>query len=450
MTSTFSDLSALAIIYGGLALVLEEFFNSKKVIDLSFFNFENAITAAYFADKDFNILRVNKNFRNFFPALGNLQGVQFPEVLKALDVPDKVLQQFMKTIEEKGRVLLPRLEIEQNGEFKVYSLLSTTTNSPDFSFLRGIQGQFVDRTNEDNLRKEKENLIQEQLRNQGLIKQKSERLEEISKRLASYLSPQVYNSIFEESGESTKKHKRKNLTVFFSDIVRFTDMSDTLEPELLAKLVNNYLSEMTNIAIEFGGTIDKFIGDAVMVFFGDPESDGDRQDALNCAKMALRMQQRVLDLQDYWKSLGISEEIQVRMGISTGYCTVGDFGSQQRLDYTAFGSPVNLAARLESLALPGEIVVSEQTCELISGDIDCTPYQTVTPKGFSRPINTYTISQDGSVDAAKHPSKYKKLGNRVSIDIFDTSDINAAIMELKEIEQEFERLLKKTENVSSE
>lgn len=429
-------------------MVLEEFFNSKKVIDLSFFNFENAITAAYFADKDFNVLRVNKNFRNFFPALGNLQGVHFPEILKALGVSEDILQEFLKTMKENGRVLLPRLEIKQNGAVKVYSLLSTTTNSSDFSFLQGIQGQFVDRTTEDNLRKEKEKLTEERLRNQELIKQKSERLEEISKRLASYLSPQVYNSIFEDSGENTKIHKRKNLTVFFSDIVRFTDMSDTLEPELLAKLVNNYLSEMTNIAIEFGGTIDKFIGDAVMVFFGDPESDGDRQDALNCAKMALRMQQRISELQDYWKSLGIGEEIQVRMGISTGYCTVGDFGSQQRLDYTAFGSPVNLAARLESLALPREIVVSQQTFELISGDIDCIPFNTVTPKGFSRPINTYTISQDALSVEAKHYSKYKKLGNRVSIDIFDTSDINAAILELKEIEQEFERLLKDTDTAS--
>ena len=431
-------------------MVLEEFFNSKKVVDLSFFNFENAITAAYFADKDFNVLRVNKNFRNFFPALGNLQGVHFPEVLKALGVPSDVQGEFIKTIEENGRVLLPRLEIEQNGEVRVYSLLSTTTNSPDFSFLQGIQGQFVDRTTEDNLRKEKEKLIKEQLRNQELIKQKSERLEEISKRLASYLSPQVYNSIFENSGENTKKHKRKNLTVFFSDIVRFTDLSDTLEPELLAKLVNNYLSEMTNIAIEFGGTIDKFIGDAVMVFFGDPESDGDHQDALNCAKMALRMQQRVFELQDYWKNLGIGEEIQVRMGISTGYCTVGDFGSQQRLDYTAFGSPVNLAARLESLASPSEIVVSEQTFELISGDINCIPYQTVTPKGFSRPINTYVIAKDDLSDRTQQSSKYKKLGNRVSIDIFDTSDINAAIMELKEIEQEFEKLLKNTDSSATD
>mgnify|MGYP001157493977 FL=1 len=429
---------------------LEEYFNSNKVIDLSFFNFQNAITAAYFADKDFKILRVNNNFCNFFPALGNLQGVYFPEVLKVLGVPDNVLQEFMKAMDDNGRVLLPKVEIEQNGETKVYSLLSTTTSNPDFPYLQGIQGQFVDRTNEDNLRKEKEKLIQEQLRNQELIKKKSERLEEISKRLASYLSPQVYKSIFEDSRENTKQHKRKNLNVFFSDIVRFTDMSDTLEPQLLAKLVNNYLSEMTNIAIEFGGTIDKFIGDAVMVFFGDPESDGDRQDAISCVGMALRMQQRISELQDYWKSLGIGNEIQVRMGIATGYCTVGDFGSEQRRDYTAFGSAVNLAARLESLALPGEILVSEQTYELVLRDINCTTYKTVTPKGFSRPINTYTVQQDTLSDASKYPPKYKKLGNRVSIDIFDTTDINAAIVELKEIEQELERLFKDTENTSSD
>ena len=161
--------------------------------------------------------------------------------------------------------------------------------------------------------------------------------------------------------------------------------------------------------------------------------------------MAIRMQQRISELQDYWKNLGISEAIQVRMGISTGYCTVGDFGSQQRLDYTAFGSPVNLAARLETLALPSEIVVSQQTFELIADEIDCNPYDTVTPKGFSRPINTYTISNYALPIEKKHSSQYKKLGNRVSIDIFDTSDINAAIKELKEIEKEFENLLKNTD-----
>ena len=422
-------------------MVLEEFFNANKVIDLSFFNFQNAITAAYFANEDYNVIRTNQNFKQFFPALGNLQGVYFPEILKALEVEQIYIDEFVNKLEKDGKVLIPRLEIQQGDEVKVFSLLSTKTESPDFSFLRGIQGQFVDRTNEDKLRQEKEKLVLEQLKNQEIIRQKSERLEDISKRLASYLSPQVYDSIFQSNGDLSKKHQRKNLTVFFSDIVSFTELSDTLEPELLAKLVNNYLSEMTNIAIECGGTIDKFIGDAVMVFFGDPQTLGERQDALACVEMATKMQRRIEDLQTYWKKIGIKNGMQVRMGISTGYCTVGDFGSQQRLDYTAFGSPVNLAARLEAMAPATKIIISEQTYDLISDQVKCEPFKEITPKGFSRPVNTFCISDDNLKSKVSEQGQFKRLGSRVSIDIFDTSDIRAAIAELKEIEREFESLL---------
>ena len=424
-------------------MVLEDFFNSNKVIDLSFFNFENAITAAYFADSEYKVLRTNQNFKQFFPALGNLHGVYFPEILDALDVDKKYIDEFIETIEKNGRVLIPRLEIIQGDDDRVFSLLSTKTKSTNFSFLRGVQGQFVDRTQEDKLRREKDHLVEEQLKNQNIIKQKSERLEEISKRLASYLSPQVYDSIFQSNGTISKKHQRKNLTVFFSDIVSFTELSDTLEPEVLASLINNYLSEMTNIAIECGGTIDKFIGDAVMVFFGDPQSNGEHQDALACVEMAAKMQTRVAELQTYWKSLGIRDGMQVRMGISSGYCTVGDFGSQQRLDYTAFGSPVNLAARLESLAPANSIVISEATQELVDGQVESEIYKEVTPKGFSKPLNTFILTDHNLKLRAQAATKFKKQGNRVSIDIFDTSDIRAAIAELKEIELEFERLIDK-------
>ena len=421
-------------------MVLEEFFNANKVLDLSFFNFQNAITAAYFADGDYNVMRVNQNFKSFFPALGDLTGVYFPEVLEALNVERSLIDQFIKSIESDGRVLIPRLEIVQGDERRVFSLLSTQTNSSDFSFLRGIQGQFVDRTAEDDLRQEKERLVQEQLNNQDIIKQKSERLEEISKRLASYLSPQVFDSIFNSDGAVSKKHQRKNLTVFFSDIVGFTDLSDTLEPELLATLINNYLSEMTNIAIEFGGTIDKFIGDAVMVFFGDPHTKGEKEDALACVEMAAKMQTRIGELQAYWKKLGIKQPMQVRMGVSTGYCTVGDFGSPQRLDYTAFGSPVNLAARLQSLAPAGKILVSDATQTLVGSDIDSALHETITPKGFARPVETFILTNHTLKSRSSGATKFHKLGNRVAIDIFDTSDIRAAIAELKEIEIEFERL----------
>ena len=93
------------------------------------------------------------------------------------------------------------------------------------------------------------------------------RLEEISKRWASYLSPQIFDRIFSSGTTVSEKHRQKYLTVFFSDIVSFTDLSVTLEPELLATLINNYLSQMTNIAIKYGGTIDKFTGDAALIFF---------------------------------------------------------------------------------------------------------------------------------------------------------------------------------------
>ena len=421
-------------------MVLEEFFNANKVLDLSFFNFQNAITAAYFADSDYKITRVNQNFKQFFPALGELQGVYFPEVLEALNLDKTLIDQFINDMKTDGHVLIPRLEILQKGELRIFSLLSTQTTSPDFSFLHGVQGQFVDRTAEDQLRQEKELLLQEQLKNQDIIKQKSERLEEISKRLASYLSPQVFESIFYSEDAPSKRHQRKNLTVFFSDIVNFTDLSDTLEPELLATVINNYLSEMTNIAIEYGGTIDKFIGDAVMVFFGDPETNGEREDALACVEMAARMQSRIVELQSYWKKLGIKDSMQVRMGISTGFCTVGDFGSTQRLDYTAFGSPVNLAARLQDLAPAGGILISDATQSLIGDDVDSESYQTITPKGFARAVDTFILTSHDLKTRVGNSLKFQKLGSRVSIDIFDTSDIRAAIAELKEIELEFEQL----------
>ena len=116
---------------------------------------------------------------------------------------------------------------------------------------------------------------------------------------------------------------------------------------------------------EFGGTIDKFIGDAVLVFFGDPESMGDAEDALRCVEMAVQMQERVKSLQSYWKKIGVSNGLKVRMGIATGYCTVGNFGSDQRLDYTVLGSPVNLAARLQGLAEPETVLVDQNTYALI-------------------------------------------------------------------------------------
>ena len=126
----------------------EQFFNQKSIVDLSFFNFRNAITAAYFANKDFEIQRTNDNFRAFFPLLGNGSKVSMLDVLEQLGVPGVQIDTYRTELLENGSVLLPKVEISANGEDRIYSLLSTFTQDADFSYLNGIQGQFVDRTAE--------------------------------------------------------------------------------------------------------------------------------------------------------------------------------------------------------------------------------------------------------------------------------------------------------------
>jgi adenylate cyclase len=418
---------------------VQDFFNQEKVIDLSFFNFENAITAAYYANDKLEVQKVNKNFVNFFPVLGNITNVYFPDVLEQLGVPKEQISQFQSELDKNGKVLIPQILINIDGEERIFSLLSAKTKSENFDYLNGVQGQFVDRTAEWELRKEREKLYEQSKIDNQIIEEKSAQLENLATRLAKYLSPQIYKSIFEEKQEVKSVHSRKNLTIFFSDIIQFTDLTDTMEPEKLAKVINSYLSEMTTIAVKSGGTIDKFIGDAIMVFFGDPETEGEVQDALKCVEMAILMRQRVEELQKHWKKMGVTNGLGIRMGISTGFCTVGNFGSDLRLDYTVLGSPVNLAARLQSAAERNGILIDENTNNLINDVVQTEKNNTITPKGFVRPIDTFILKDFKS---QSHKDKRKMLshsGERVEINVTDSSDIRAAIEELKNIQEKFEK-----------
>ena len=418
---------------------IQDFFNQEKVIDLSFFNFENAITAAYYANDKLEVQKVNKNFVNFFPVLGNITNVYFPDVLVQLGVPEEQISQFQSELDKNGKVLIPQILINIDGEERIFSLLSAKTRSENFDYLNGVQGQFVDRTAEWELRKEREKLYEKSKIDNQIIEEKSAQLENLATRLAKYLSPQIYKSIFEDKQEVKSVHSRKNLTIFFSDIIKFTDLTDTMEPEKLAKVINSYLSEMTTIAVKSGGTIDKFIGDAIMVFFGDPETEGEVQDALKCVEMAILMRQRVEELQKHWKKMGVTNGLGIRMGISTGFCTVGNFGSDLRLDYTVLGSPVNLAARLQSAAERNGILIDENTNNLINDFVQTEKNNTITPKGFVRPIDTFILKDFKS---QSHKDKRKMLshsGERIEINVIDSSDIRAAIEELKNIQEKFEK-----------
>jgi len=224
------------------------------------------------------------------------------------------------------------------------------------------------------------------------IKLRNIELEAISSKLAKYLSPQLYRSIFSGQQAVHIQSQRKRLTVFFSDIVGFTHTTDTMESEELTTLLNDYLNEMSKIALKYGGTIDKFIGDAIMIFFGDPESRGEQEDALACVSMAIAMRDRLKDLQQIWEQeKGFTQPFKIRIGIATGYCTVGNFGSEERMDYTIIGGYVNLASRLEQHAKPDQILISHETYALIKKQIYCQAQDSIQVKGISQAVKTYQV-----------------------------------------------------------
>ena len=228
---------------------------------------------------------------------------------------------------------------------------------------------------------------------------KNEQLQGLSNKLAKYLSRQVYTNIFEGKRDVKIESYRKKLTIFFSDIEGFTELTERVESEVLTSVLNKYLNEMSKIAVEHGGTIDKYIGDAIMIFFGDPESLGEKEDAIACVKMAIDMNRRLQEMRREWDVLGISTPLTIRMGVNTGFCTVGNFGSEERLDYTIVGGAVNLANRLESAAESNEILISEDTFSLVKDVIKCKARGQVKVKGFAYPVNTYVVI--GEVDKLK-------------------------------------------------
>ena len=221
---------------------------------------------------------------------------------------------------------------------------------------------------------------------------KTQQMEDVSGQLAKYLSPQIYESIFSGKQNVEVKSYRKKISVFFSDIVNFTVISDKLESEELTALLNFYLNEMSQIALKHGATIDKYIGDAIMIFFGDPESFGIEEDARRCVAMAVEMQQRMAELWGYWsKHFGLKKDLEIRVGINTGYCTVGNFGSEDRLDYTVIGAAVNLASRLESAATPSGILVSEETYFQVKDYFSFDAPQQLELKGLERGVSAYEV-----------------------------------------------------------
>ncbi len=224
------------------------------------------------------------------------------------------------------------------------------------------------------------------------LDQRKTELENLSQQLAKYLPPQIHQALFEGKHDTQIATQRKKLTVLFSDIKNFTQTSESLQPEALTEYLNEYFSEMTQIALDNGATIDKYMGDAMMVFFGDPESRGVREDARACVEMALSMLEKLKSLQRRWRASGFENPFEIRIGINTGYCNVGNFGSEQRLSYTIIGGEVNLAQRLEANADVGGILMSYETFVHVEDMVTAEKRGAIQMKGIARDVQTYAVT----------------------------------------------------------
>ena len=256
------------------------------------------------------------------------------------------------------------------------------------------------------------------------------RIEELASKLSKYLSPQVYRSIFSGQKNVQIEANRKKLTVFFSDIKDFTELTDRLEPEVLSSLLNSYLNEMSKIALKYGGTIDKFVGDAILIFFGDPETNGEKADATSCVLMALEMRERMKFMRQIWEGEGISKPLNIRIGINTGYCNVGNFGSEDRLDYTIIGGEVNLASRLESNASVGQILVSHETYSLIKNSITCEEREEIKVKGLAHKVRTYQVidkKEKNEKGVTKFKDNYEGFSLSIDLDVSRKAEVIASL-----------------------
>jgi len=352
---------------------------------------DNMPGALIYTDEDLNIVFCNDRFREMYPVPTELlqNGRPYPDFLR-----------YLATHGYHGKGDVNDLVARRVDSLRNPTTASFEDQTPDGRYYRirrrkvasgGTVTVMTDITDqkiaERALTEAKQHLEQAN----ASVTEKNRMLEALSSKLSKYLSPQVYQSIFSGAQTVEISAKRKKLTVFFSDIAGFTETTDQLEAEELTDVLNQYLTEMSKIALAHGATIDKFIGDAMLLFFGDPETRGAQEDAKACVTMAIAMQRRMRELEQEWRARGFERPFRMRIGISTGFATVGNFGSRDRMDYTIYGNQVNLAARLQSAAEPGGILLSYETNAHVQGIVLTEEYPPITVKGFVRPINVYKV-----------------------------------------------------------
>ena len=211
-------------------------------------------------------------------------------------------------------------------------------------------------------------------------------LENLS-RLKRFFSPQLAEAILSGGAEDPLKSHRRDITVVFVDLRGFTAFAETSEPEEVMAVLREYHAEIGKLIVAHEGTLERFTGDGMMVFFNDPvlvENPSER-----AVRMAVAMRERVAELAKRWRKLG--HELDFGVGIAQGYATIGAIGFEGRWDYGAIGSVTNLAARLCNEARPGQVLIARRVYAAVEELVDAVPAGELTLKGFSRPIPTYDV-----------------------------------------------------------
>jgi adenylate cyclase len=217
------------------------------------------------------------------------------------------------------------------------------------------------------------------------VKQQVDELQRVN-RLKRYLSPQIAETILGEDENLFKSHRRE-ITVVFLDLRGFTSFSDSAEPEEVMEVLRGYHAAMGKLIFDFDGTLERFAGDGIMIFFNDPIPCVDHTD--KAVRMALAMQSKVEELRAEWLKRGY--ELDLGIGMAAGYATLGNIGFEGRMDYGAIGNVTNLAARLCSEAKARQILTNQRTLSKIENLVDYEPLEELQLKGVSRPVAAFSI-----------------------------------------------------------
>ncbi len=217
------------------------------------------------------------------------------------------------------------------------------------------------------------------------VKQQVDELQRVN-RLKRYLSPQIAETILGEDENLFKSHRRE-ITVVFLDLRGFTSFSDSAEPEEVMEVLRGYHAAMGKLIFDFDGTLERFAGDGIMIFFNDPIPCADHTD--KAVRMALAMHSKVEELRAEWLKRGY--ELDLGIGMAAGYATLGNIGFEGRMDYGAIGNVTNLAARLCSEAKARQILTNQRTLSKIENLVDYEPLEELQLKGVSRPVAAFNI-----------------------------------------------------------